>query len=96
MVGDRDNAPFSVTSRAQKTCIVHFPTGGELMALGETCKEICVNRNFAEDIGFPQNNPTKLSTECNSVITMGNAPELTKQHKPYAAKVGFIRQCIAW
>ena len=94
-VGDRNNAPFSVTSRKQQTCVTLCPSGGELIALTETCKEIIVFRNFAEDIGFPQPGPTTLYSDCDPAITMATSKELTKNSKIYTAKEGFVRQCVA-
>ena len=94
MVGDRNNAPFAVSSKKQDTCVTPAPAGGEFGALSMSCMEIIVYRNFADDIGFRQKFATELYTDCDPAITMANSPNLTKNSKFYCAKVGFVRECV--
>ena len=59
-----DNAPFHVISKAERTNISLNPTHSEYTAFSIATEQIKFYRGYLEWLGYPQDGPTVLETDC--------------------------------
>jgi hypothetical protein len=89
----RKDATFYARSVKLKL-VVLSSTEAEYVALCEACTEILFLRTLLNDIGFPQNKPTIIYEDNQSVIQMVKGKGNHQRTKHINAKYHFSRQCV--
>ena len=85
------NAPFAVHSAAESSGIALSPCEAEYLALGKCAKDITFYRQFAEDIGFPQLEPTIILEDNQPAINLTTSPQVTRRSRHIALKSHYVR-----
>ena len=85
------NAPFAVHSAAETSGIALSPCEAEYLALGRCAKDVTYYRQFAADIGFPQQNPTTILEDNQPAINLTTTPQITHRSRHIALKSHYVR-----
>ena len=85
------NAPFAVHSAAETSGIALSPCEAEYLALGRCAKDVTYYRQFAADIGFPQQNPTTILEDNQPAINLTTTPQITRRSRHIALKSHYVR-----
>jgi hypothetical protein len=86
-----NTAPFVTHSASETSAIALSPCEAEYLALGRCAQQVLYFRQFAADIGFPQNNPTVILEDNQPAINLTTAPEITRKSRHIALKEHYIR-----
>jgi hypothetical protein len=89
----RDNAPFMSYAKMQGR-VAPDPMSAEYYVASGACRVIAHFRQFAADLGWPQQNPTVLLMDSKTAINLAVAPEVTRKARHMHAKVHYIRDVI--
>lgn len=84
-------APFVTHSAPEASAIALSPCEAEYLALGRCAQQVLYFRQFAADIGFPQNNPTVILEDNKPAINLTVAPQITRKSRHIALKEHYIR-----
>jgi hypothetical protein len=76
-----DNAPFHVISKAERTNISLNPTHSEYIAFSIATEQIKFYRGYLEWLGYPQDGPTVLETDCAPAMSILQAPHFPRNSK---------------
>ena len=83
-------SPFCTYSAKEKGVSLH-PHEGEYVILSRTAKQLIHWRQFAEDLGFPQKNPSVMLTDNSTSINLTKAPLIPAKSRHIALKHHHIR-----
>jgi hypothetical protein len=83
-------APFTSYSAAEKGVSLH-PHEGEYVILSKTAKALIHWRQFAEDLGFPQLQPSTMLTDNATSINLTKSPLIPAKSRHIALKHHHIR-----
>jgi len=89
-VGD-GNAPFYTHSGAERSFVSPDACGAEYIALGRCAKNVLYFRQFAEELGYPQNEPSVIYQDNQSAIKLTVAPAISKKSRYMFTRHHFIR-----
>ena len=84
-------APFNTHSAAEASAIALSPCEAEYLALGRCAQQVLYFRQFAADIGFPQNSPTVILEDNQPAINLTTAPQITRKSRHIALKEHYVR-----
>jgi hypothetical protein len=90
-VGETD-APFSCSAKSQVS-VAPDPVAAEYYAANSACLLICHFRQFAEQLGWPQQS-TRLFLDSESAINLAKAPAITKTARHMKAKHHFLHALV--
>jgi len=83
-------APFLSFSAAERGVSLS-PSEGEYVTLSQTAKALLHYRQFAEDLGFPQPNPSVMLEDNSSSINLTTAPLIPSKSRHIALKHHYVR-----
>ena len=86
-----NTAPFVTHSAPETSAIALSPCEAEYLALGRCAQHVLYFRQFASDIGFPQNKPTVILEDNQPAINLTIAPEITRKSRHIALKEHYVR-----
>ena len=85
------SSPFTVCSRAEDGGIGMSPHDSEYMALSRCCREIVYYRQFAAELGYPQGQPTEVSTDSQTSINLTTAHAIPSKSRHISQHHHFTR-----
>ena len=89
-VGDK-NAPFDSYCGAEKGVISPEPMSAEYTCLNKCAKKCLQWRQFANILGFPSSEPSKIRQDNNSAINLVKAPQVSRKSRWLLIKHHFVR-----
>jgi hypothetical protein len=87
-----DNAPFHVISKIQTTKISINPTHSEYNAFSIATEHNKFYRTYLAWLGYPQNDPTPLETDCAPAFSILTAPHFPKNSKNLLVQDRSVRE----
>ena len=89
-----DLQPVFLTISKKQTITADSSTYAEFIAAHTACKQIIWARNFLSELGFPQQQPTKLFEDNQSTIRLLNQPGNNGRTKHIALRFNIIREMV--
>ncbi len=86
-------SPFLAYSAVDST-ISLSPAEAEYISASHTAKQLLYWRQFAEDLGFPQNHPSVILEDNASAIKLANSPQIPTKSRHIALKFHHIRDLV--
>ena len=86
-----NNSPFYTYCHAERQCIVADAMSAEYIALGRCAQNVLYFRQFARDLGYPQDSPTEIYSDNLSSINLTKAPVISRKSRYIFLQHHFIR-----
>ena len=89
-----DNAPFACSAKVQ-SCVATCPMTAEYYSAGSACQDIEYYRQLSADLGWSCLQPTVLTMDNKTAISLATAPRISRRSRHIVVKHHYIRELVA-